>query len=92
LRYGGIVQSAEKFADLSQRRLAEQLEKVSAIRLVTEDRLSRVASRAKMADGIFKLYAQRPPLLPPSRTYCQCVLSLPACCSLSFGVVLNNKQ
>src|SRR5436305_13785072 len=41
-------------------RLAEQFEEPIAIRLVTENRLARVASRAKMIDGIFKLYAQRP--------------------------------
>src|SRR5437867_3287629 len=42
------------------RRLAEQFEESSAIALVTENRLARVASRAKMVDGIFKFYAQRP--------------------------------
>jgi hypothetical protein len=42
------------------RRLAEQFEEQIAIRLVTENRLARVASRAKMVDGIFKFYAQRP--------------------------------
>src|SRR5437773_9709004 len=42
------------------RRLAEQFEKVSVIALITENRLARVASRAKMVDGIFKFYAQRP--------------------------------
>jgi hypothetical protein len=41
------------------RRLAEQFEEASAIRLVTENLLARVASRAKMVDGIFKFYAQR---------------------------------
>jgi hypothetical protein len=33
------------------RRLAEQFEEPIAIRLVTENRLARVASRAKMVDG-----------------------------------------
>ena len=38
------------------RLLAKQFEESIAIALVTENRLSRIATRAKMVDGIFKLY------------------------------------
>jgi hypothetical protein len=44
----------------TSRRFTEQLEEASAIALVMENGLPRVATRAKMIDGILNLYPQRP--------------------------------